>query len=228
MIANRLQNIATFEKAMRHPKPTRANDRLSLFTRRTSIFIFMGLLTLGTAACNKSEDKSALQNNRETLSVAESPLAKAAIEGDLDEIKALLERGADINAKDPLGRTPLHMAAFYGRTKTSEFLIAKGAEINAKDRVGMTALHVAVISGGRQEVEVLLDNKADIKAASDSGKTALHLAAATGQPKLSKFLIDRGADPQVKDSEGKTPLSYATQNKHPQTIALLQKYTTND
>jgi ankyrin repeat protein len=56
----------------------------------------------------------------EDIPTAASPLAMAAIRGDLAEIKALLEAGAEVNVTDALGRTPLHMAAFYGRTKASE------------------------------------------------------------------------------------------------------------
>ena len=107
-------------------------------------------------SCGKPADPAKLAAEKDNSPVVESPLSKAVIQGDLTEITGLLDSGADINARDALGRTPLHMAAFYGRVKTSEVLIDHGAEINAKDRVGMTPLHVAVISGGRQQVEALL------------------------------------------------------------------------
>src|ERR1035437_11018764 len=98
MIAFRLQNnIATFEKAMRHYNPSHQTDSLTLFAGRISTFILLGMLTLCSVACNRGEEKATTKTSRETLSVAETPLAKAAIEGDLDEIKALLDAGADIN-----------------------------------------------------------------------------------------------------------------------------------
>jgi hypothetical protein len=191
---------------------------------RLAAAITTAALALAFSGCGKQTEQNNVAVKNEAPPVAESPLAKAAIQGDLAEIKALLEAGADINSRDALGRTPLHMAAFYGRLKTTELLIASGADINVKDRVEMTPLHAAVLSGGRQEVELLLLKKAQINAKSDAGQTPLHLAAATGQPKLSKFLIERGADPQSKDVDGKTPLFYAERNKHPQTTALLQQY----
>ena len=183
--------------------------RVVAISRAVAVALGGALLFSLTGCGDKPAEKSHAQVNSEAPPVVESALAKAAIQGDLEEIKALLDAGAEINSKDALGRTPLHMAAFYGRPKTTELLISRGADINAKDRVEMTPLHAAVLSGGRQEVELLLLKKADINAKSDAGQTALHLAAATGQPKLSKFLIERGADPLAKDADGKTPLFYA-------------------
>ena len=66
-----------------------------------------GALLLSLAGCG---DKPAEQNHAlvkgETPPIAESALAKAAIQGDLAEIKTLLDAGADVNSKDALGRTP--------------------------------------------------------------------------------------------------------------------------
>jgi len=190
-----------------------------------TLMIVFGALALSLAACSKQPEKPNAQVQTEAPSAASSTLTDAAIKGDPAPAKALIDAGADVNAKDNLGRTPLHTVAFYGHLKLTELLIASGADVNAKDHVGMTPLHAAVLSGGRQEVQLLLDKKADIKAKSDAGQTALHLAAATGQPKLSRFLIERGADPASKDSDGKTALSYAVQNKHPQTTAVLEAYS---
>ena len=178
----------------------------------------------------KPADPAKLAAEKDNSPVVESPLSKAVIQGDLTEITGLIDSGADINARDALGRTPLHMAAFYGRVKTSEVLIDHGAEINAKDRVGMTPLHVAVISGGRQQVEALLNKKADISVKSESGQTVLHLSAATGQPKRGRPRTTGRccADPRVRDNDDKRPIDYAIQNKHPQTTAVLKQLTPKD
>lgn len=61
----------------------------------------------------------------------------AAAEGDLDEVKALLEFGnVDLNQGDYDARTPLHLAASAGASEVVQFLCDKGANVNAKDRWG--------------------------------------------------------------------------------------------
>ena len=203
----------------RRPLPDRAQ------AVRMGLMIVCGALALSLAACSKETEKPNAQAKTEASSAAGATLAAATIKNDAVAAKALIDAGADVNAKDNLGRTPLHMAAFHGHLKLSGLLLDSGAEVDAKDHVGMTPLHAAVLSGGRQEVQFLLDRKADIKARSAAGQTPLHLAAATGQPKLSKMLVERGADPESRDANGKTPLSYAVQNKHPQTTAVLEAYS---
>ena len=66
-----------------------------------------------------------------------TPLHWAASGGKTKTAIALIDRGADIEAKDVAGRTPLHLvAARMGATKTVIALIDKGADINPKDALG--------------------------------------------------------------------------------------------
>ena len=46
-------------------------------------------------------------------------------------VKALIDAGADIEARDKNGWTPLHFAAEQGRTETAKFLIDAKANIEA-------------------------------------------------------------------------------------------------
>jgi len=88
----------------------------------------------------------------------------------------LLERGADLMAKDEKGRTALHLAAAAGRTKVVEFLLSRGAEIDARDSQGRTPLMLAASRGRKQTVKLLLDKGADPNAVDQEGNRPLELA----------------------------------------------------
>ncbi len=85
----------------------------------------------------------------------DSQLLEAAEDGETEKVKALLESGADVNAKDLIGLTPLMLAASLGYTETVATLLEAGANLEAKDILGHTTLGLAE-SGGHTEVVELL------------------------------------------------------------------------
>ncbi len=220
-----------FEKNM-NPSPlsslTKNRRPFTPLWRSPARMLLIGFVALTFGGCGdqteKTPEDSPLAMNG-TFPIAEPALSNAIIQGNLAEVRKIIDSGENLETRDTLERTPLHMAAFYGRIKTIELLLASGADIAARDHVGMTALHIGVISGGRQTVQLLLDKGADINGQTGAGQTALHLAASTGQPRLTRFLIERGADPHKKDYDGKLPLYYAKKNYHPQTTAVLEQAT---
>jgi len=103
----------------------------------------------------------------------------------LKTVKALLDRGANVNAKPNKGRvTILHSTAAYGHKDVVELLLAKGADVNAKDINRGTPLHSAAggaistieTQGHTDAVELLLAKGADGNAKNANGWTPLYLA----------------------------------------------------
>jgi uncharacterized protein len=83
-------------------------------------------------------DKS-LVNVRDTT--AATPLMIAALDGEADSVKLLLENGADPNAQNAAGATAL-MWAVDDLAKV-RLLLGAGADVNMKSKQGTTALIVA-------------------------------------------------------------------------------------
>ncbi len=91
-----------------------------------------------------------------------SQLIEAAQNGQADKVEALLEAGADANAKDNVGVTALMRAARTGDSDTVQALLDAGAEVNGKDNVGVTALMRAARTGDSDTVRALLDAGAEV------------------------------------------------------------------
>ena len=131
-------------------------------------------------------------------------LRKAIKNDDLDLVKDLIARGAEVNIKDVDGWTPLMDACFYGSKDIASLLIAKGADVNAIDRAENTALILSAYSGAADIAELLVKRGAKMDIADNCNNTALILASFHGHTDVVRVLVENGARLDCKDNEGKT------------------------
>jgi len=104
-------------------------------------------------------------------------LHDAAGAGDIERVRSLLSKGADVNAKNDFdGGTPLQIAADNGHIDIVEVLIASGANVNATNSDGMTPLHKVFFGGYLNIAELLISKGADVNAKDLGSKTPLHEA----------------------------------------------------
>ena len=83
-----------------------------------------------------------------------TPLIVAALLGQTEAARLLIENGANVNARNNDGITALHAAAFFCRTETVKLLLDKNAEVNAKNIRAETPLDT-VAAPWSQELEEL-------------------------------------------------------------------------
>src|SRR5262249_10855251 len=91
-------------------------------------------------------------------------------------VRLLIERGADVNAIGPDGKTAFHFTCWHGIGEMAKTLLQAGADLNAADDAGNTALLLAVSSAHDQVVEWLLNSGSDINRRNRAGKTATDVA----------------------------------------------------
>ncbi|HEX3684598.1 MAG TPA: ankyrin repeat domain-containing protein [Bryobacteraceae bacterium] len=124
-----------------------------------------------------------------------TPLHLAAFFGHAELANALLDRGADVNARSTNGmkNTPLHAAAAGGKTELIELLLKRGAHVNARQEGGFAALHSAAQAGNRDMVAALLAHGADVNLRADNNQSPLDLALLRGRAEVASLLEELGA-----------------------------------
>ncbi len=107
------------------------------------------------SGCRECFDLVAPSLDAEALSIA--PLVLIPPEDHGTQIRPLLDRGADVNKKDGLGRSLLMRAAASDRISVEliQALLTRGADPRAQTASGLTALDFARMHGNTPVVEVL-------------------------------------------------------------------------
>ena len=151
------------------------------------------------------------------LTTGTTPFLRAARAADLEVMRLLLAKGADVKLATRNGINPLMAAAGVG---TKE-----------EDTVGRHKTEAETI----EAIKLCLDAGLDLNTADRNGETAVHGAAREGYTDVVRFLAEHGAQLDVKSKRGLTPLDAAlglaggggfdgtAGVPHPETAALLRQ-----
>lgn len=130
---------------------------------------------------------------------------------DVRILELLIDRGADIEARDSLGRTALsHAAERSGHPEIAEYLIGQGADPASRDTLyGMTPLMYAAWRNPETEILSIL---ADHGTAHRDllGRTPLMWSLSNPNPEVFRMLLDRGAGIHDRTLKGESLLMVAS------------------
>jgi hypothetical protein len=131
-----------------------------------------------------------------------SSLGRAAKDGDIKRVEALLNEGANVNAVVTPGLSPLHEAVFNDASlDIVRLMLNRGADVNKKscgDGWAMdcncgTPLYIAACKGNTKTVKLLLDHGADVSIVHYDKKTPLRIAQEHGQTNVVRMLQEAEA-----------------------------------
>uniref|UniRef100_UPI0037E775EC protein phosphatase 1 regulatory subunit 12C isoform X2 n=1 Tax=Semicossyphus pulcher TaxID=241346 RepID=UPI0037E775EC len=163
-------------------------------------------------------------------------LHQACIDGSMEMVSFLLERGANVNQVDSEGWTPLHVAASCGYPDIADFLLQRDASLSAVNCDGDVPLDIVLDESTESLLQdYTLRQGVDLEAAKrleeehimtdartwlneglptdvrhpKTGASPLHVAAAKGYLEALKILCQCGLDVSAVDFDGWTPLHAA-------------------
>ncbi|MEQ8433893.1 MAG: ankyrin repeat domain-containing protein [Oceanicaulis sp.] len=180
-----------------------------------------------------------------------TPLMWAASAGRVDFVEALLEAGADIDARDQTGDSPINYAAFRARPAAVAALLSAGADTTIRGHGN--AAEIAARRGNQDVLALVLDARgegpdrsvveaaleaaaiaddadtvaalaalSDVTAARDfAGRPVLHAAARAGSVAAIDALIDAGASVGTADFIGYTALMEAAREGRTEAVLAL-------
>ena len=149
------------------------------------------------------------------LSVDEKAFVEAAVNGDVDKVRALLAKGVPVDVRDnetytlglTRGNTALMSAAYKGQLEVVRALLQAGASVAAGNLAhkedgggGSQPLHYAMEGKHATVAEALLDAGADPNAVGGYGRTPLVMAIDKDDIEGVRLLLKRGADVRLKPS----------------------------
>ena len=196
------------------------------------LFLPLILLTLSTSSDAQTLFDAIRANELATLRASSgpavnapgrlglTPLMYASAFGSHEALEILLDKGADVKAKDPRDSTALHYAAW--NAARTNLLLSRGADPNALSKLGRTPLLVAASSPtGAPVIPIFLEKGANPMLRDALGFNLLQ-PAAIGNTQVAAMLLEKGfALKDGTDRGGFTPLHLAVIGNNIPSVRLL-------
>ncbi|XP_075064664.1 ankyrin repeat and SOCS box protein 13 isoform X3 [Mixophyes fleayi] len=142
-----------------------------------------------------------------------TPIHDASRQGQVQQLKQLIDSGICVNMVTVDSITPLHEACLHGHIQCVKLLLAAGAQVDARNIDSSTPLCDASAAGSLECVKLLLEYGAKVNPPLFTA-SPLHEACMSGKPECVKLLIDVGANLEAHDCHFGTPLHVACAREH--------------
>jgi len=132
-------------------------------------------------------------------------LIQSCINGDLEGVKAALQRGNDVNSKDERGMTGLMNAVIHDHNSVVAFLLnTPNIDVNQKDDEDKCALHKAASWKNIEALKLLLEvPNIDVNIVNHNGLSALDMACCGKSNEALKVLLNVPTiDVNIVDNNG--------------------------
>ena len=130
---------------------------------------------------------------------------RAARQGRIEIVWAMLESGVDVDLRDDIGFTALMEAARDGHVNMVSLLLEHGADpniISSSAALKMTPIHLACVGGDTSIITALHDAGASLDAQDTDGTTAVIWALGEGHREAADLMLALGADPDLENRFG--------------------------
>lgn len=144
-------------------------------------------------------------------------------------VRKLIEKGVDKDAKNYFGKTPLHLCCQEGFENIARYLIESNAEIDVSDSYGKLPIHFAAHNGHFSIFRLLIDeyekrNIDFINSTDIMGMSLLHFTAMNRNPnnvEMLRILLRKDMSVNSIADDKTSPLHYSCATGNPDMVQLL-------
>lgn len=157
------------------------------------------------------------------------PIHSAALAGNYEGAKYLLENGVCVDSNDNNDNTGLLLATSTGDIKVVDLFLAYKADAKKRNKKGEDILCIAVNNNRRNLIERLKQHP-DVKidGRDDAGRTAFMNATIAGNHSMMRMLYEVGANIHILDNKGENAIHKVAQSGDTNGLALLIPYHSSD
>ncbi len=196
-------------------------DRIMLMFTRIILKVLILLILIAGSSCaaTQNTEETSVQNEQHVQYGEE--LVNAAMHGNVQRVKELLKKGADVNTRVN-ENTAVGLAAAMGNSEIVKILCDAGTDLSQRDASGWAPLTVASAKGHIEVMKVLLEYGSNLEERDATEATPLIIAAMNGKKESVVFLLENGADKSAKNKFGFSAKQFAENNGFAEISDLLK------